>query len=97
MISSFNWFVATLLLIIFDTSTDSSFKIVIATLVLWFGSIGSSYINRSRRYSEKLGGVRTIALVSFIAICLIIPQVEIDLTKFSIRPTERINMGDNLS
>ena len=91
MISRFNWFIITSI----ATTTvliNSSFDRAIATLFLGFFSIVLlSSILEKRSSKWQIGGIKkTIVLVSLIVMCLIVPQVETDLAKFSVSAIAQI-------
>ena len=93
MIFRFNWFVITCSIATTTALINPSLYQAIATLFLGFSSIVLLSGNLEKRYSNWRveGGIRkTIVLVSLIIMCLIIPQVETDLAKFSVRAIAQI-------
>ena len=92
MISRFNWFVGTLFLIAaFAALINPPFYIAIA---IWFLLMGLVLLPPTESiegyFNWHEGGVSTVILVSFILICLIVPQVETNPARFSTRPTDHL-------
>ena len=94
MVSHFNWFIGTLFLAAaFGALMNPPPYIAIAFL---FFCIGLVLLPPTDKLTQKYfnwqvkGGIKgTIVLTSLIIICLIVPQVETDPARFSIRPVER--------
>ena len=87
MISRFNWFIIICSIATITASINPSLYHAIAILFLGFSSVVlllSNLKKKSSNWQIKRGIKETIVLVSLIVICLIIPQVETDLTKFSV-------------
>ena len=96
MISRLNWFVGTLFLMAaFGALMNPPPYVAIAILFFMMGLILLPPTDRlSQKYFKwqiKGGTKGTVVLVSFIVICLIVPQVETDPARFSINPLERIS------
>ena len=93
MVSRFNWFIGTLFLAAaFGALMNPPPYIAIAFL---FACIGLVLLPPTDKLTQKYfnwqvkGGIKgTIILTSLIIICLIVPQVETNPARFSIRPTE---------
>ncbi len=94
MISRFNWFVGTLFLMAaFGALMNPPPYIAIAFL---FFLIGLILLPPTDKLTQKYfqwrikGGLKgAIILTCLIIICLIVPQVDTDQTRFSIRPVEK--------
>lgn len=96
MISRLNWLIGTLFLMAaFGALMNPPPYIAIAILFFMMGlvllpptdKIFLKYFNWQIR-----GGTKgTVVLISFIIICLIVPQVETDPAKFSTSPIDRIS------
>ena len=86
MISRFNWFIITFSIATTTALINPSLYHAIAILFLLFSSVVLLSSNLKKRDSNwHEGGIRKIiVLVSLIVMCLIIPQVETDLAKFSV-------------
>lgn len=87
MISRFNWFIIICSIATITASVNLSLYDAIAILFLGFSGVVLLLSNFQKKYSNwqiRRGVRETIVLVSLIVICLIIPQVETDLTKFSV-------------
>lgn len=96
MISRLNWFIGTLFLMAaFGALMNPPPYIAIATLFFIMGLVLLPSTDKlSRRYFnwQIRGGVKSaIVLVSFIIICLIVPQVETNPARFSSSPTDEIS------
>ncbi|MGD1918339.1 MAG: hypothetical protein ACFCAD_05300 [Pleurocapsa sp.] len=93
MVSRFNWFIGTLFLAAaFGALMNPPPYIAIAIL---FFSIGLVLLPPTDRLTKKYfncqikGGIKgTIILTSLVIICLIVPQVDTNPARFSIRPSE---------
>ena len=93
MVSRVNWFIGTLFFMAaFGALLNPPPYIAIAIL---FFSIGLVLLPPTDKLAKKYfdwrikGGVKgTIVLTSLIIICLIVPQVETNPSRFSIRPAE---------
>ena len=93
MISRFNWFVGTLFLIAaFGALMNPPPYVAIAVL---FFSMGLVLLPPTDKLTQKYwqwrikGGVKgTIVLVCLVILYLIVPQVETEPNRFSIRPVE---------
>ena len=88
MISRFNWSIVICSIATITASINPSLYYAIAILFTGFSSVVLLLNNLKKKYSSwqiKRGVRKTIVLVSLIVICLIIPQVETDLAKFSVR------------
>ena len=93
MISRFNWFIIICSIATLTALINPSFYGAIAILFLTFSSVVLLPNNLKKRYYnwQIRGGVRkTIVLASLIVICLIIPQVETDMAKFSVSSMAQI-------
>lgn len=93
MISPFNWFLGTLFLMAaFGALINPPFYIAIASLFFLIGLVLLPPTDKSTRgyFNWQIrGGIKgTIILVSLIAICLIVPQVETNTAKLFTRPTD---------
>lgn len=96
MISRFNWFVGTLFFMAaFGALMNPPPYIAIAVL---FFSIGLVLLPPTDKLTQKYfqwqikGGIKgAIVLICLVIICLIVPQVETDKARFSIRPIENYN------
>ena len=91
MISRLNWFVGTLFLMAaFGALMNPPPYIAIALLFFMMGLVLLPPTDKiSRKYFnwEIKGGTKgTVVLLSFIIICLIVPQVETDPARFSTSP-----------
>ena len=91
MISRFNWFIIPWAIATTTALINPSLYDAIA-IFLGFSSIVLLSSNLEKRYFNwRIGGIRkTIVLASLIIMCLIIPQVETDLAKFSVSAIEQI-------
>lgn len=96
MVSRLNWFIGTLFLATaFGALMNPPPYIAIA---FFFFFIGLVLLPSTDKLTKKYfnwqikGGVKgTVVLTSLIIICLIVPQVETNPARFSIRPTEHWN------
>ena len=94
LMSRFNWFIGTLFLMAaFGALINPSPYIAIAII---FFSMGLVLLPSTNKLVQKhfnfqvKGGVKgVIVLTGLIVICLIVPQVETNPARFSIRPVER--------
>ena len=91
MNSRFNWFIITCSIAISTASINPSFYGAIAIFFTFF-CVALLLDNLKKRYSNwQIREIRkTLVLVSLIVICLIIPQVETDLAKFSVSSLAQI-------
>lgn len=93
MVSRFNWFIGTLFLAAaFGALMNPSPYVAIA---IFFFCIGFVLLPPTDKLTQKYfnwqikGGIKgTIVLTSLVIICLIVPQVETNPARFSIRPVE---------
>lgn len=95
MIARLNWFVGTLFLMAaFGALMNPPPYIVISILFFTMGLVVLPSTNKiTKQYLdwEIRGGTKgAIVLISFIIICLIVPQVETDHSKFSHRLADHI-------
>lgn len=95
MIARLNWFVGTLFLIAaFGALMNPPPYIIISTLFFIMGLVllpSTNKITKQYLNWEIRGGTKgAIVLISFIIICLIVPQVETDPSKFSHRLADHI-------
>lgn len=93
MISRFNWFLGTLFLMAaFGALMNPPPYVAIAILFFLMGVVLLPPTDKlTRRYFnwQISGGIKgTIILVSFIVICLIVPQVETNTAKLFTRPID---------
>ena len=96
MIFRLNWFAGTLFIIAaFGALMNPPPYVAIAILFLMMGLV---LLPPTDRLSQKYlrwqinGGTKgTVVLISFIIICLIVPQVETNPARFSTSPTEQIS------
>lgn len=96
MVSRFNWFLGTLFFAAaFGALMNPPPYIAIAVLFFLIGLIllpSTDKLTKQYCNWQIKGGVKgTIILTSLIIICLIVPQVETNPARFSIRPVERWN------
>ena len=94
LMSRFNWFIGTLFLMAaFGALMNPPPYIAIAILFFLIGLVllppTDKMIQKYFNWQIKGGVKGTIVLTSLIIICLIVPQVETNPARFSIRPTER--------
>ena len=92
MISRFNWFIVICSIAATTALINPSFYDAIA-IFIGFSSIVLSLSNLEKRDSNWRieGGIKkTVVLISFILMCLIIPQVKTDLAKFSVSAIAQI-------
>ena len=95
MISRFNWFLGTLFSIAaFGALMNPPLYIAIAPLfLLMVVLLPASKSSRGYFNWQIRGGIKgTIVLVSLIAICLIVPQVETNTAKLFTRPTDWLKL-----
>lgn len=95
MISRCNWFVGTLFLTAaFGALMNPPPYVAIATLFFTMGLVLLPPVDKlTERYFnwQIKGGVKgTIVLISLIVICLIVPQVETNPARYSVRPTDSL-------
>ena len=95
MIAHFNWFVGTLFLIAaFGALMNPPPYIAISILFFIMGLVLLPSTNKiTKQYLDweiKGGAKGAIVLIGFIVICLIVPQVETDPSKFSHRLADQI-------
>ena len=85
LMSRFNWFVIPCSIATTTALINPSFYDAIAILFLGLFSLVLLSSLGKQDFNWHIGGIRkTIALVSLILMCIIIPQVETDLSKFSV-------------
>ena len=94
LMSRFNWFIGTLFLMAaFGALMNPSPYIAIAILFFFIGLVLLPSTDKlTQKYFDwqVKGGVKgIIVLTSLVIICLIVPQVETNPARFSIRPVER--------
>lgn len=92
----FNWFAITCSIATTTALINPSLYQAIAILFLGLSSMVLLSSNLEPRYSNwHAGGIKkTIVLVSLIVMCLIIPQVETDLAKFSVSAIAQIKSSE---
>lgn len=100
MIYRLNWLIGTLFFMAaFGALMNPPPYIAIAVLFFMMGLVLLPPIDKlSQQYFNwkiKGGTKGTVILISFIIICLIVPQVETDPAKFSTSPIDRISDFSN--